>query len=64
MSELLKPILEESMQSKKGITFFVNGSTVVGYVTRIIEDKAVEIKNRTSSKTIILMDRIDALELS
>ena len=44
MFELMKPILEESQQSKKGITFYVNGTTVVGYVTNIIGDKTVEAK--------------------
>lgn len=64
MFELIKPILEESQQSKKGITFYVNGTTVVGYVTKIIGDKAVEAKNQRSSKVIIAIDRIDALEIA
>jgi hypothetical protein len=64
MFELLKPILEESQQTKKGITFYVNGSTVVGYVTKIIDTKAVEAKNQRSSKILIAIDKIDAVELS
>ena len=64
MFELLKPILEESLQSKKGVTFYVNGSTVIGYVTRIIDNKAVEAKNQRSSKVLIAIDKIDAVELS
>ncbi|HEY3405860.1 MAG TPA: hypothetical protein VGK59_20890 [Ohtaekwangia sp.] len=64
MFELLKPILEESLQSKKGITFYVNGNTVIGYVTRIIDNKAVEAKNQRSSKVLIAVDKIDAVELS
>lgn len=64
MFELLKPILEESLQSKKGITFYVNGSTVIGYVTRIIDNIAVEAKNQRSSKVLIAIDKIDAVELS
>jgi hypothetical protein len=64
MFELLKPILEESLQSKKGITFYVNGNTVIGYVTKIIEGKAVEAKNQRSSKILIALDKIDAVELS
>jgi hypothetical protein len=64
MFELMKPILEESQQSKKGITFYVNGTTVVGYVTNIIGDKAVEAKNQRSSKVLIAIDRIDALEIA
>jgi hypothetical protein len=64
MFELLKPILEESQKSKKGITFFVNGTTVIGYVTNIIGDTAVEAKNQRSSKVLIAIDRIDAVELA
>lgn len=64
MFDLLKPILEESLQSKKGITFYVNGNTVIGYVTKIIDNKAVEAKNQRSSKVLIAIDKIDAVELS
>ena len=63
MFELIKPILEESLQSKKGITFYVNGATVVGYVTKISE-KAIEAKNQRSSKVLIATDKIDAVELA
>jgi hypothetical protein len=64
MFELIKPILEESHQRKKGITFYINGTTVVGYVTKIIGDKAVEAKNQRNSKVLIAIDRIDALEIA
>jgi hypothetical protein len=64
MFELIKPILEESQQSKKGITFYVSGTTVVGYVTKIIGDKAIEAKNQRSSRVLIAIDRIDALEIA
>jgi endonuclease YncB( thermonuclease family) len=63
MSSSLKPILEESLNSKKGITFFIRGNTVAGYVTKINED-TVEVKNRNSSKVLIRLDSIDAVELS
>ena len=64
MFELLKPYLAESAQHKKGITFYVNGNTVVGYVTKIHGTEAVEVKNQSSSKVLIAIDRIDAIELS
>lgn len=63
MIELLKPILEESLQNKKGITFYVNGSTVIGYVTKIIDNRAVEARNQRSTKVLIAMDKIDAVEM-
>lgn len=43
MSEELKKILQESLEKKKGITFHVNGSTLVGYVTKINDDDTIEI---------------------
>jgi endonuclease YncB( thermonuclease family) len=64
MFELLKTYLQESLETKKGITFYVNGNTIPGYVTRIIDTVAVEVKNQRSSKVLILMEKIDAVELS
>jgi hypothetical protein len=64
MFELLNHYLTESMQKKKGITFYVNGNTVVGYVTHIHGTEAVEVKNQSSSKVLIAIDKIDAVELS
>ena len=64
MFALLKPYLDESLEKKKGITFYVNGNTVVGYVSQIFDTTAVEVKNRNSSKVLIAIDKIDAVELS
>jgi len=41
MIELLKTYLQESLDNKKGITFYVNGNTISGSVTRIIDSVAV-----------------------
>ena len=60
----LKKYLEESLQKKKGLTFHLNGTTMVGYVTRIIDDNAIEVVNREISKGLIFTDQIHALEMS
>ncbi len=64
MHNEIKKYLEESLQSKKGLTFYLNGNTVNGYVTRIIDDRSVEIKNQTSTKVLVLLERLDALVMS
>lgn len=64
MHSEVKKYLEESLQNKKGLTFYVNGNTVNGYVVRIIDDSAVEVRNQTSSKMLILLDRLDAITMS
>jgi hypothetical protein len=64
MTQVVRTYLEESLQSKKGITFYVNGNTMAGYVTRIIDEEAVEIRNQQSTKAVILIDRIDGMQLS
>lgn len=64
MYELLKSYLQESLENKRGITFYIKGNTVPGYVTRIIDSVAVEVKHQRSSKILILIESIDAVELS
>jgi hypothetical protein len=64
MSDEIRKYLEESQQGKKGLTFYVNGNTVNGYVVRIIDDHAIEIRNQTSSKVLVLLDRLDAIAMS
>jgi hypothetical protein len=60
----IKKYLEESLQNKRGLTFYINGNTVNGYVVRIIDDLSVEIKNQTSSKVLVLLNRLDAVAIS
>lgn len=64
MHSEIKKYLEDSQQSKKGLTFYVNGNTINGYVVRIIDDHSVEVKNQMSSKVLVLLDRLDALAMS
>jgi hypothetical protein len=64
MNSEIKKYLEESQQGKKGLTFYINGNTVNGYVVRIVGDHCVEIRNQTSTKVLVLLDRLDAIALS
>lgn len=60
----IKKYLEESLKNKKGLTFYINGNTVNGYVVRIIDDLSVEVRNQTSSKVLIFLNRLDAIAMS
>lgn len=63
--EAFKELLNQSEEAKKGLTFYVGGQTIVGYVVRIREDGAVvEVRNQTSSVIAIRMDRVDAIAAS
>jgi len=59
--QAFKELLETSMKERKGLTFYVNGQTISGSVTRLIGDDAVEVRNREFGRIIIRLDRIDAV---
>jgi len=59
----IKKYLEESLQNKKGLRIHINGSVVVGYVTRIDQDIA-ELASREFTKILVFVDRVDAIEMS
>lgn len=57
--------LEESKSAKKGITFYVNGNTINGYVVNINKDNGtIEVRNQTTSKILIFVDKVDAIGLA
>jgi hypothetical protein len=64
MNTEIKKYLEESLATKKGLTFYVNGNTVNGYVTRIVDDVTVEVRNQSSSKVLVFLNRLDAIAMS
>jgi endonuclease YncB( thermonuclease family) len=54
-------LFDYSQKEKKGLTFFVQGQTIPGVVTKLVGDDAIEVRNQTSSRIIIRLDRIDAV---
>ena len=64
MNAEIKKYLDESLQSKKGLTFYINGNTVNGYVVRIVDDSSVEVRNQSSSKVLVFLNRLDAIAMS
>ncbi len=57
-------LLNLSQNENKGLTFYVNGQTIPGLVTKIVGDEAVEVRNQMHDRLIIRVDRIDAIALN
>jgi hypothetical protein len=64
MHDEIKKYLAESLAKKRGLTFYINGNTVNGYVTRIVDDETVEVTNQTSTKVLVILTRLDAVAMS
>ena len=60
-TQAFQELFDHSQKEKKGLTFFVQGQTIPGVVTKIIGDDAIEVRNQTSNRIIIRLDRIDAV---
>ena len=57
----IEQALTAAQQDKRGITIYVAGQTIGGAVTRVEPGQWVEMKNQTSGKIIVRIDRIDAI---
>ena len=57
----IEQALVAAQQDKRGITLYVAGQTIAGAVTRVEPGQWVEMKNQTSGKIIVRIDRIDAI---
>lgn len=60
-AQAFQELFDYSQKEKKGLTFYVQGQTIPGVVTKMIGDEAVEVRNQTSNRIIIRLDRIDAV---
>lgn len=63
-SQVYQQLIEQSQKEKKGLTFFINGQTIAGIVTKTIGSDAVEVRNQTFSRIIIRLDQVDALAIN
>ena len=57
----IEQALTAAQQDKRGITVYVNGQTIGGAVTRVEPGQWVEMRNQTSGRIIVRLDRIDAV---
>ena len=53
--------LVAAQQDKRGITLYVSGQTIAGAVTKVEPGQWVEMKNQTSGKIVVRIDRIDGI---
>lgn len=57
----IEQALAAALEGKRGITLYVGGQTIGGAVTRIEPGRWVELKNQTSGRIVVRIDRIDAV---
>jgi hypothetical protein len=54
-------LFDQSIKEKRGLTFFVQGQTIGGVVTKIYDAGFVEVRNQTHNRIIIKLSQIDAV---
>jgi hypothetical protein len=57
----IEQALNAAQQDKRGITLYVSGQVIGGAVTRVEPGQWVELKNQTSGRIIVRIDRIDGV---
>ncbi len=63
--EPFRELLELSQRERRGLTFYVNGQPLAGWVVAILENgAAVEVRSQAHSRLIIRLDRVDAVALA
>ena len=57
----IEQALKAAQQDKRGITLYVGGQAISGAVTRVEAGQWVELKNQTSGRIVVRIDRIDGV---
>jgi hypothetical protein len=57
----IEQALKTAQQDKRGITLYVSGQAISGAVTRVEPGQWVELKNQTSGRIVVRIDRIDGV---
>ena len=61
-SEAFKEMIDLSLNSKKGLTFFIKGQTIAGHVFKVSDNGGtVEARNQTFGRIVIRLDQVDAI---
>ncbi|MBL8175467.1 MAG: hypothetical protein JNK48_12405 [Bryobacterales bacterium] len=55
-------LIKASMESKKGLTFYVKGQTIGGAVTKFANG-FVELRSQQFSRVVIKLDSVDAVAM-
>jgi hypothetical protein len=62
--ELFKELIERSQNEKRGLTIYLNGQTVVGIVTQIINEQAIELRSQQYHKAVVMLEEIEAMAVN
>ena len=62
--EIYKTLIEFSQKEKRGLTVYLQGQIIVGFVTEIIGNEAIELSSQMFSKTVVLIDSIEAVAVN
>jgi len=60
-AQAIEQALKAAQQDKRGITLYVNGQAIGGAVTRVEPGQWVELRNQTSGRIVVRIDRIDGI---
>lgn len=63
MLQVFQELFDLSTKEKKGLTFYVGGEKIPGLVVKVHGETLVEVRNQTSSRVLIRIDRIDAVSI-
>ena len=59
-AQAFQELFAQSQKDKKGLTFYVKGQSIPGFVTKVGGD-AVEVRNQTHGRIVIRIDSIDGV---
>jgi len=59
----LEEAFTAAQASKRGVTLYVNGQTVVGAITKIEPGKYVELRSQEFSKIVVRWESIDGVAI-
>ena len=62
--ELFKELIERSQNEKRGLTIYLNGQSIAGIVTQIINEQAIELRSQQYHKAVVLLESIEAMAVS
>jgi hypothetical protein len=61
--EIFKELIERSQNEKRGLTIYLNGQVIVGIVTQIINEQALELRSQQYHKAVVLLESVEAMVL-
>jgi hypothetical protein len=62
-SKGLEDAFNAALESKRGVTLYVNGQTIGGAVTKIEAGKFVELRSQQFGRIVVRWDSIDGIAL-